>query len=933
MKAATLTIIVSFFTATLFSQVPQLSWAYGIGGSSTDYPESMVIDDTGNVYLIGQFQFTVDFDPGPGVYNLTSPGGYEIYVLKLNSNGNFIWAKRFGGTGTDGGRSIALDNMGNVIITGYYVLTADFDPGPSSYNLTSQGAGDIFICKLDNGGNFLWVKTFGGVSNEYPESINCDGAGNIISTGYFPGTVDFNPGPGVNNLSSVGMNDGYISKLDPAGNFIWAKNIGGTGQDIASNISIDYSNNLYINGVFYSTVDFDPGPGTFNLTPFGSGDIYILKLNSTGNFEWAKKMGGTGLDEVFGLALDTSGSVYSTGNFIGTADFDPGPGVQNLSSAGMEDIYISKLDSLGNFVWCKKMGGPSTEEGENIAVDQDGTIYVTGYFNGTADFDPGLGTYNLSSMGIDDIFVTILNPSGNLLSAMSAGSPTGDLGACISLDTSGSFFLAARYSATIDVDFGPGIYNVPTNGTFDILIAKYATCTSSPTQPSSVNGPSNVCLGSQYIYSIAPLSTANTYSWDLPVGWIGNSTDTSITVIAGNASGNISVIANNGCGSSPQQIINVNVNTLPVVIAQAADTVLCFGENIILSGIGASFYAWNNGVVDSVSFIPLLTNTYTVIGTDVNGCTNSDAITIAVNPLPLVSANATDVNVCVGDSTTLTGGGAISYTWSNGVTDGITFSPHATATYMVTGTDLNTCTNTDSINIIVNTLPLIFASATDTILCNGEFTALTGSGGISYNWNGGVVNGLAFSPTLTATYIVVGTDGYNCSDTATIDIIVNDLPTVMFNYSGPDTVCTTDTLQILNSGSPLGGAYTGPGVIGTDFDPTVAGAGTHVISYTFTDGNNCTNSDSIFITVIICSIAGTNGTITDDLIVYPNPFETYFSIDGLTESSTVQLTNSIGKMIRTWQTNESNPTFHIENLSPGIYFLNVGRHFIKLMKQ
>ncbi len=249
-------------------------------------------------------------------------------------------------------------------------------------------------------------------NSEKGYSIAVDSSG-VYTTGYFTDTADFDPGTGVVNLTAlgaIGIYDIYISKLDLNGNYLWVKQIGSTGGDHARGIKVD-SSGIYTTGYFSGTVDFDPGTNTSSfLTSAGSGDLFVSKLDLSGNYIWAKGMGGTGDDRGYFITTDSNG-VYSTGYFNGTADFDPGADSYNLTSAGSTDIYISKLDSsTGVFVWAKQMGGTGADYGRSARVDSSGSVYTAGYFTGTADFDPGAGTVNFTSSGVNDIFVSKLTP-------------------------------------------------------------------------------------------------------------------------------------------------------------------------------------------------------------------------------------------------------------------------------------------------------------------------------------------------------------------------------------------------------------------------------------------------------------------------------------------------------------------------------------------
>ena len=256
----------------------------------------------------------------------------------------------------------------------------------------------------------------GGSSDEFGNSIAVDVNGNVYTTGYFQGTVDFDPGPGIYNLTSSGGNNIFVSKLDASGNFLWAKQMGSGGGGAQSySIAVDASGNVYTTGGFFLTADFDPGLGIYNLAAIGGGeDIFISKLDASGNFVWAKQLSGADFELGYSIAVDASGNVFTTGGFLGTVDFDPGSGTYNLTSAGSWDIFVSKLDASGNFVWAKRLGGTSQDDCNSIAIDANGNSYTPGSFSGTADFDPGTGTFNLTALsGASNTFVSKLDASGN----------------------------------------------------------------------------------------------------------------------------------------------------------------------------------------------------------------------------------------------------------------------------------------------------------------------------------------------------------------------------------------------------------------------------------------------------------------------------------------------------------------------------------------
>ena len=249
-----------------------------MGGSIGDYGQSIVTDDSGNVYVAGYYCGTVDFDPDTSIFNITPKGSWDIFVQKLDGNGNFIWAKSIGGIDYDAGFSITNDATGNVYVTGIFENTVDFDPNAGTYYLTSNGLHDVFVLKLDRNGNFSWAKSMGGTAVDRGLSITTCDSGNVYLTGIYKTTVDFDPDTSTFNLTSNGDFDVFIQKLGESGELKWAKSIGGTATDFGYFITTGSLGRVYVTGAYQSKVDFSPGADTFNLTSNGNYDIFIQKL-------------------------------------------------------------------------------------------------------------------------------------------------------------------------------------------------------------------------------------------------------------------------------------------------------------------------------------------------------------------------------------------------------------------------------------------------------------------------------------------------------------------------------------------------------------------------------------------------------------------------------------------------------------------------------
>ena len=328
----------------------------------------------------------------------------------------------------------------------------------------------------------MWARGMGGTGDDVANSIAVAADGSVYTTGSFQGTADFDPGAGVSNLTAVGPTDIFVSKLDFAGNYVWAKRMGGIGwsqgTSIGMGITVAADGSVYTTGSFQGTADFDPNGGQHTLVCAGGTDVFVSKLDSAGNFVWARGMGGPGADYGADITVAADGSVYTVGSFFGIANFNPGPGVFNLDSAGYHRTFISKLDSAGNFVWARGVGGTGWDQPTSIAMAADGSLLIAGGFYGIADFDPGAATYQLSSLGQKDVFLLNLTASGNFVSAERFGGTGDDCANAIAVTSSGTVYMTGYFQGT--ANFG---LPVPPLGTSPAPAAKTSSWPSIPALP------------------------------------------------------------------------------------------------------------------------------------------------------------------------------------------------------------------------------------------------------------------------------------------------------------------------------------------------------------------------------------------------------------------------------------------------------------------
>ena len=351
------------------------------------------------------------------------------------------FAFAIGGTEDDRGSDIAVDAQGNSYVIGSFADAADFDPGAGVTNLTGRG----FVAKYDSAGNLVFA--FG--LETTASSVAADPAGNCYLTGSFVDIVDFDPGAGVTNLTSVGSTDTFVAKYDPEGNLIFALRLGDTDRDDGNGIAADALGNSYVTGTFRGTVDLDPGTGVTNLTSVGSTDTFVAKYDPEGNLVSGFGLGSTD-SRVSGaaIAVDAAGSSYLMGSFGGTVDFDPGFLTRNLTSNGPSDIFVAMYNTRGNRVFAFALGNANSENAKDVAVDAAGNTYVTGNFTGTVDFDPGAGVTNLNGQS----FVAKYDPRGNLIFALKLGGTGGSLkvdASSIAVDGSGNSYVTGVFAGTV----------------------------------------------------------------------------------------------------------------------------------------------------------------------------------------------------------------------------------------------------------------------------------------------------------------------------------------------------------------------------------------------------------------------------------------------------------------------------------------------------
>lgn len=390
---------------------------------------------------------------------------------------NFTVAQ-FGGSANDVPNSIESDSNGNIYVSGYFAGTTDFDPSLATESATSVGLGDAFIAKYSPSGSFIWARYFGGAEDDQVIASAIDGNNNLYLAGTYKSTVDFDYSLGTETSTASGSGtDIFVTKIASDGTRLWTKTFGSsTLNDSAVDIAVDSNGNMIVVGNYYGTVDFNPGAGTTSLSAGGSyNDIFVLKLNTNGEFVWVKSVANTqSNDEAQGVSLFPNGDVVVVGGFGANtipADFDPGSATFTLSAGSTNhNIFIWKLTSNGEFGWAKNIGNSATaDRAYSVGVDSNSNVYTTGTFQSSAAFSSVGDT--LTATGYDG-FLTKHDSSGVFQWVKQLAGSGNDYGRRIAVDSSSNVYISGHFSGSFDLDPGIGSSPVTAVGAPDTFITK-----------------------------------------------------------------------------------------------------------------------------------------------------------------------------------------------------------------------------------------------------------------------------------------------------------------------------------------------------------------------------------------------------------------------------------------------------------------------------
>lgn len=431
------------------------------------------IDNYGDHIIAGTFRGQTDFDIGPSTAIISSNYYRNVFVQKMDANGNLLWVVSFNNGIVDG---LTYDQDNNILVTGRFWSTVDFDPGPGTFSLTSTVFGDQFIVKLDPQGNFIWAKGIISDGTIYPKDIQVDHSNNVLVVGNYSDSTDFDPGTNTFIEKANHDTDAYLLKLDANGDFLWVKSMGNVsqGDEIIHTVAVDDQNNIYTGGSFHIAMDVNPGVVSDIRTSNGWQDVFLQKLDSSGNFIWAHTFGSAYSELPYHISLDNNNNVVLSGSQGDAFDADPTNRVDTiglLTRGG--GFFMVKYNTNGDYLWGHNIGEATNEKIGDFEIDSNNNILIIGTFQDTSDFYPGIIDDRLEvSIGVGDAYLLQLDSLGNYLWHQTIAASQETSGMKVNLDKDHNIYCLGAYHGTLSFPDNSSQPDLVSNGDTSLFILK-----------------------------------------------------------------------------------------------------------------------------------------------------------------------------------------------------------------------------------------------------------------------------------------------------------------------------------------------------------------------------------------------------------------------------------------------------------------------------
>jgi gliding motility-associated-like protein len=847
-------LVLLFVPLKAICQIAVPSWVNDIGGSSSNCISSTVqVDQQNNIFVTGFFSNTADFDPSSGVYNLTASGAFDTFLAKYTPAGKLIWAERIGGSDYTQVNSMSIDENGNPIICGQFDSGTDFDPGTGSTVLNPQGY-DAFVAKYDTNGKFIWARNIGGPNTDYGSHVSTDSKGDVIACIRYQSTVTIGRntvgGSSFSNTYTGGNGfNGLTVKYDPNGNFLWGINV---PDPVNSEMftSIDNLDNVLIGGHFTGNDNFNPLGTAYNMNGAGNSG-FVAKYTPAGILVWANSF--TGVQTDVNVGTDSENNIVVVGTFSLPLTFNG----TTLSPQGNQDIFLSKFTPAGVFQSLKDIGNPGANSIFIYSVvAKANNVYITGYFNGTIDFDPSPASQALVSYhGQQDFFFAKYDADFNYNWAFSGGSPncSQSLGRNVAIDNTNNVLITGGFCST--VNFSPlGCTAYPLTaqsfGSRDCFLGKYVqNVASAAGQITSFAVPqqSAPAVIDQTNLKITVTVPAGTDVTAL-VPTIGYTTGVTLNPASGtvqNFTSNVTYNLSGSCATTLNYTVNVIVASGPTCPTIPAPTVssnsvqVCAGTMATLSvsnpqsGLTYNWYSSATSTTilatgSTISVAPSSTiPSYFVEGVNINGCegarTEVDVTSVPISASPVIPAQT----ICSGSPATLIISqpqSGITYNWYDAATGGTllatgvqytTTALTSTTTFYTEADNATGCSSARTATVItVNQPPQAPASFAQNV-CTGGTATLTlanAQAGTTYNWyDSAAKTNLLFTGTSYTTGIIDANTTYyveasnaSCPPSAltSINVTIVPPPAAPVVANNPQAVCASYQDLVLNVDNP-----------------------------------------------------------------------------------------------------------------------------------